>query len=470
MRHDGRSDVARHLRIAVLGSLAAASGCIGYTPEPPERPAPTIRIIKNATILSMEVHLYKQIGLCPGLEGKLYANANVQWPGSKPVGRAIGMGEDSLQPSDFVVTGTAIKGDENAHLFPDPDVRKTIATGYDATIVYKPDPAKWTFKLNFPPEYSCYSGWFEDGKSGGAGNYGGDGGNNGDGTDGTDGGPGGGGYEGGQGGKITAYVTIVATPYWPRLYAVFANSTFFLAPADRDLTFGAAGGQGGPGGNGGAGGNGGNQPTEARTRKTGKDSSVTEIWGTGPAGRGGNGNSGGKGGRGGKGGTVEVFVDQTFPEIARFIKTDVSGGAGGYGGARGGGGYGGQTNAEKNAKTGANGNDGRADGNDGDRGAPGTASVRTGNVASKFAGIKGLAIFGSKDAAAMAKQPPQGATQGFGPPSANSVLVAPASSAGPSASAKPGPVVPPGPSAKPGPAAPGPSAPQRPGLSPRPIR
>ena len=458
------------LRFGVLTSIASLSGCIGYSAEPPERPAPVLRKIQDAKLLAMEVHLWQQIGLCPGLEGKLYANANVQWPNAKPVPRTIGFDVDSLQSTDFTVTGPFIKGDEKAHLFPEADVRKTIDSGFDATIVYKPDPTKWTFKLNFPPEYSCYAGWYEDGRGGGGGNYGGDGGNNGDGTDGTDGGPGGQGTEGGQGGKITAYVTIVATPYWPRLYAVIANDRFFLAPADRDLTFGAAGGQGGSGGNGGSGGPGGNQPTEARTRKTGKDSSTTEIWGTGPAGRGGNGNIGGKGGRGGKGGTIDVFVDQAFPEIARFIRTDITGGAGGYGGARGGGGYGGQTNAEKNAKTGSNGNDGRADGNDGDRGNPGTANVRAGSVASKFAGIKGLALFGSKDAAAMAKTPPQGATQGFGPPSANSIVVAPVSSG-----AKPALVVaPPGPSAAPSAKPSGPVAPpqpsQRPGFPSRPTR
>jgi hypothetical protein len=450
-------------RLFLLASLAATSACFHYTDGPPARPPPVLRKIEDAKILVMDVHLWKQIGLCPGLEGKLYANANVQWPNAKPVPRNIGTDVDSLHASDFQVVGALVKGDDKARLFPDPDVKKSIEGGFDATVVYKPDPAKWTFKLNFPPEYSCYGGWFDDGGMGGGGGPGGDGGNNGPATDGTNGGNGGPGLQGNQGGKITAFVTVVSTPYWPRLFAVIANGNFFLAPADRDLVFGAAGGQGGPGGNGGQGGQGGDQVTEVVSKPTGKGSTTTVTRGKGRAGNGGRGGNGGKGGKGGKGGSVDVTIDAAFPELARFIKADVSGGAGGYGGARGGGGAGGGTNADsdQNPQVGTPGEDG-APGGDGDRGDPGGASIHGGQVASKFAGIKGLAIFGSPQAANMAKTPPRGATQGFGPPSANSVVVAPASSSDKLAAPPPGPAapLPPGPSVPP--AKPGPMPPSKP--------
>jgi hypothetical protein len=449
-------------RFLILASFAATSACFKYSDGPPARPPPVLRKIQDAKILAMEVHMWKQVGLCPGLEGKLYANANVQWPNAKPVPRTIGADVDDLQPSDFQVTAALVRGDEKAHLFPDADVKKSLEGGFDATVVYKPDPSKWTFKLNFPPEYSCYGGWFDDGGMGRGGDNGGDGGNNGPATDGTPGGDGLPGNTGNPGGKITAFVTIVATPYWPRLFAVIANGTFFLAPADRDLVFGAAGGQGGSGGNGGYGGNGGDQVTETVTRKTGKDTSVTETIGKGRAGNGGKGGNGGRGGNGGKGGTVDVTIDAAFPELARFIRADVNGGAPGFGGARGGGGAGGGTNAEKNPQTGTPGADGQP-GGDGGPGANGSASIHAGQVASKFSGIKGLAIFGSPQAANMAKTPPRGATQGFGPPSANSVVIAPASGSATPAAPPPGPAAPappPGPSAPP--AKPGPTPPNKP--------
>src|SRR6201999_2827799 len=117
--------------------------------------------------------------------------------------------------------------------------------GFETKVVYTLDP-KWTFHEVFKPEYSCFTGWFTPGENGPGGNGGFNGNSGGQGENGehgTNGGPGG---RGGSGGHITAYVTIVATKFYPRLLAVIANGTFFLAPADRELTFAAVGGQGGP--------------------------------------------------------------------------------------------------------------------------------------------------------------------------------------------------------------------------------
>jgi hypothetical protein len=364
--------------------LLACAGCFAYSSPPAERPPPVLRKIGDATILDMKVHLHKQPGLCPGREGKLYANANVQWPGSKPVPRSIGADTDSLQPSDFVVTGPLLKGDANAHLFPDADVLKSVESGFQAKVVYKPNP-KFSFQETFPPEYSCYTGWYDDGAFGSAGRDGAGGGNSGNGTPGTNGAPGNPGEVGKPGGRIAATVTIVSTKYYPRLFAVIANNHFFLAPSDRELTFGAAGGQGGGGGNGGYGGDGGDQPTETRGTKT------TYVVGVGPAGNGGNGGSGGRGGDGGPGGTVEVIYDSAFPELARAIVTDVRGGAAGLGGAGGNGGAGGGTNAEKNAQQGNPGNGG-AGGANGQEGRPGRATVRAGSVQQQFAGLTGVTL------------------------------------------------------------------------------
>jgi hypothetical protein len=393
----------------VLGLLPVA-GCFMYSPMPSERAAPKLRKISEAKILEMKVNLYMQQGLCPGKEGKLYANANVQWPGGKPVARSIGSDVDSLPPSGFQVTGPLIKGDANAHLFPSADVLASVDSGFEATIVYTPEP-RFTFHQVFPPEYSCYVGWYSDGGTGNTGNWG-NGGNNGDvGQHGTHGENGGTGGRGSNGGRVTAYVTIVGTRYYPRLLAVWANDTFFLAPANKPLEFGAAGGQGGNGGNGGDGGAGGDQPTKDVERVEDDGSKHTVRVASGRAGDGGDGGTGGRGGDGGTGGTVDVTYDSQFPELRALIRTDVHGGAGGYGGAGGNAGNGGGTNAEEGAQEGQRGQDG-GNGGDGGRGSDGRASVHPGSVASRFASLRGLVIGGkSGQQPATDAPPPRG-----GPP------------------------------------------------------
>jgi len=390
-------------RVLVLLPLA---GCFTYSAMPTERAAPKLRKISEAKILDMKVNLYMQQGLCPGKEGKLYANATVQWPGGKPVPRSIGSDVDSLPPSGFQVTGPLIKGNEEAHLFPNADVLASADSGFEATIVYTPEP-RFTFHQVFPPEYSCYTGWYEDGGMGQRG-FDGNGGNNGDtGHHGDHGENGANGGRGTNGGRVTAYVTIVGTRYYPRLLAVWANDHFFLAPLNTPLEFGAAGGQGGSGGNGGNGGHGGDQPTKDVERVEDDGSKHTVRVASGRAGDGGDGGDGGRGGDGGAGGTVDVTYDSQFPELRELIRTDVHGGAPGYGGAAGNFGSGGGTNAEEGAQEGQNGQNGQ-NGSDGGNGGSGRASVHPGSVGGRFATLRGITLGGTSG-----QQPPP--TQG--PPS-----------------------------------------------------
>lgn len=394
------------MRLGVTLSCVLA-GCFKYSPMPPEPPPPELRKIGDAQILQMKVHLHKQPGLCPGKRGKLYANANVQWPASRPVARSIGRDVDSLAPSSFSVSGPLVRGDADANLLPDPDVLKSVETGFSATIVYTPIPT-FSFSETFPPEYSCYTGWYNDGSFGNAGFDGRSGDSGGEGQSGAHGEHGRPGGRGGSGGRVTAYVTIVSTRYYPKLLAVWANDRFFLAPANRPLGFGAAGGQGGTGGTGGYGGNGGDQPTESKeVYEDGTKTTVTVA--RGAPGNGGDAGDGGPGGSGGDGGIVEVTYDASFPELRNLIQTDVSGGAGGYGGRGGDGGRGGGTNADQNygAQEGQDGQGGQA-GADGPPGRVGRATVRPGSVASKFQGLRGIGIFGSAAAAQLQKQGPLG--------------------------------------------------------------
>jgi hypothetical protein len=310
------------------------------------------------------------------------------------VPRSIGSDVDSLPPNGFDVKGPLLRGDANAHLFPSADVLASVESGFDATIVYTPEP-RFTFQENFPPEYSCYTGWYSDGSMGSSGSSGFSGSSGGAGQHGGHGENGGTGNRGGNGGRVVAYVTIVGTKFYPKLLAVWANDNFFLAPADRPLEFGAAGGQGGNGGNGGSGGSGGDQPIKEVKRPDGSGGEKTVRVANGSAGSGGDGGGGGAGGFGGNGGTVDVTYDSRFPELASLIKTDVRGGAAGYGGAGGYGGRGGGTNAEEGAQQGQDGRNG-GEGQDGSSGSPGRASVRGGNVGAKFERLRGITVGGSK--------------------------------------------------------------------------
>jgi hypothetical protein len=368
--------------------LLCLAGCFRYSTMPNDRPDPQLRKLADAKILDMQINLHKQPGLCPGAEGKLYVNATVQWPNMKPVARSLGNDIDSLNPADFAIGGPLVEGDPRAHLHPDPDVLKSIESGFVVDVAYRPQP-RFQFHQMFPPEYSCYQGSSIAGRDGNSG-QGGNGGASGDtGQDGGPAGNGGPGEPGENGGRLRVYVTVVSTKFYPKLYAVLANGTFFLAPPDRQLVFSAPGGAGGPGGGGGEGGAGGNQNTDARERPDGNGGKTTVMVGSGRAGNGGAGGIGGDGGPGGNGGTVEVIYDAAYPELRGYIAMNVDGGPGGDPGAAGAGGQGGGTNADENAQSGQPGPDGSA-GRAGRAGRAGHASIRAGNVSSMFRSIRGL--------------------------------------------------------------------------------
>ena len=376
-------------RVAILAALLGA-GCFQYSTLPNDRPDPKLRKLADAKILDMQINLHKQEGLCPGHEGKLYVHATVQWPGMQPVLRSLGSDVDSLDPKDFAISGPLLTGDAQAHLHPDPDVLKSIESGFEIDVAYRPQP-RFTFHQTFPPEYSCFTGTYAAGGTGGMGQGGDGGANGGTGEDGGRGGDGGPGEDGGNGGRIEAYVTVVATKFYPRLFAVIANDTFYLAPADRQLTFAAPGGTGGQGGGGGQGGQGGDQATHEVDRPDGNGGTTSVTVGDGRAGNGGN---GGNGGRGGDGGFVEVTYDAAYPELRQYIAVDVHGGDGGAEGPAGGGGGGGTT-ATENASQGSAGGDG-APGGGGRGGRNGRASVRAGSVARMFRSIPGIRPVGGR--------------------------------------------------------------------------
>lgn len=193
----------------------------------------------------------------------------------------------------------------------------TLATllGFDVKATYRLDPSKEVVR-HFDPEYSCIRavGWSgQVGAPGQEGQWGVDGGGA--------GGPGGSGGTGGPGPQLTAYVTVVRTPKYERVGLIKItgeDEAMTLFDLDEGVTVVARGGAGGPGGPGGPGGR-------------GRD----------PQGVGGAGGNGGSGGLGGPGGEVLLVVDERYPELARIVGVDVSGGPpgpggdGGYGGAGG---------------------------------------------------------------------------------------------------------------------------------------
>lgn len=372
------------------------SGCFFYESYPNGRPAPHIRKIEEAKLLDLEVNLGEQPGLCPGQQGQLFADATVQWPGAHPVQRTIGKDVDSLAPAAFSIAGSLVRGDADAHLIPDPDIMKSVQAGFIVDITYTPHP---TFKFHetFKPEYSCFSTFKVSGEAGGGGEEGDSGSS---GSKASDGKPGKNGRNGGKGetaGKIEAFVTEVSTPFYPKLLAVRANDTFFLAPIDTPVTFSATGGRGGRGGHGGRGGGGGDQDTYNETITTHDGGHESVSHGKGVAGNGGPGGNGGDGGDGGNGGTIHVTYDATFPELADLVKTDVSGGAAGGAGPAGHGGSAGRGRGSKDSHDGNAGGDG-SEGREGREGQVGRAQVSAGAVASKFHDLAGITLLGTGEA------------------------------------------------------------------------
>lgn len=380
-------------------------GCFGWPKIPDQGADPEIRKLADGKVLSLELNLKDQQGLCPGTKGKLYADGMVEWPGQKPVKRFIGNDVDSFAPATFSVKGPLVHGDENAHLHPSNDVAASAEVGFEMEVVYTVEPDRFRWKKVIRPEYSCFQNYSLSGAAGNTGDTGESPGASDIGQHGNPAGHGGQGYRGGDASPIVAFVTVVSTPFYEKLYAVIANDYFYLVYPDQQMHFSAVGGDGGQGGQGGQGGNGGWQPWEEK--ETYEDGNpVTKRFGSCCAGNGGQGGNGGPGGPGGNGANIDITWDSKFPELDRWIVMHTDGGAGGGPGGRGYGGEGGGTEADIGAQAGQGGQEGQDSNVYGQNGRAGRANKRSGNVSSRFTNIRGIAIYGTQSITTKRDQPP----------------------------------------------------------------
>jgi hypothetical protein len=325
------------------------------------------------------------------LEGQKKEQSFETWAGRGSVNK-----NDKLEFSEFAFHAEHGAFDEDGWFTPSSNVLLTTDTEYEITTAYKRRPDKFTFKMKYKPDYACITHGGGQGASGSHGQHGSSGpagsegasgsetSAGGEGRDGGPGSPGGNGTDGGRGPEIAAYATLVKTAFYDKLIAVELTGSVqdvLLFPAEQTVTLAAAGGAGGPGGGGGNGGQGGRG-------------------GSGnPGGNGGNGGTGangGNGGNGGPGGKIELVIDSRFPELAKQLVLDVSGGAPGGPGSGGNGGSSGSGGSGRGpqAKMGSSGNSGQA-GNSGASGQPGPKGVaRTtpGQVAERFSKMKGIEV------------------------------------------------------------------------------
>ena len=363
--------------------------------------------LEKAEVKSMSVDLRRQQKtICPRESVQMAVFAEVVLEGDKQ-GKQLetwaGHGDvnknDKLDFADFAFHSEQGKFDRDGWFTPSSNLLLTAGKEFEIKSVFRRRPDKFTFTTQYKPDYTCIKGaggaatGGHDGQSGSAGAAGAQGkfgssssagGSGGDGGNGT---PGGQGTDGAPGPHITAYATMVKTPFYEKLVAIVVEGDaqdFLLVPEGQPITLhanggaGGNGGQGGPGGQGGSGGSG--NPG-------------------GHGGKGGQGGNGGTGGSGGPGGTIDLVFDSRFAELRNQIKIDVSGGSpgsgggGGPGGAAGGGGSGmtpsgtsGQSPPPAPAgQAGAEGPHGSA-GTNGRPGADGRANVKSGDPRPKFGG------------------------------------------------------------------------------------
>lgn len=272
--------------------------------------------------------------------------------------------------------------------------------GFRFATTYRRNPSKHNKKSYFATHYECskevgLSG--KQGRAGAQGAVGTNGANGGAGSNRRNGGPGYSGdqgrtgYTGGAGQKVVAYATRIKTKLHEDLVAVRIvgekpkTAIFHL---ERGFVVSADGGDGGSGGRGGTGGRGGKGAPGYS------------------GGSGGGGGPGGTGGNGGSGGTVDLVIDERYPELQKYIKVQARGGRGGSGGRGGDGGLGGDGGSAPSdggsaGSTGSGGESGPG-GITGNPGAPGTAEMRLGDVSEHFADFQGrsdLVWVGPGDAA-----------------------------------------------------------------------
>jgi hypothetical protein len=397
-------------RLLVLSLLVAtASGC-GFF----RRLAGNDTIsLEKAEVKSMSVDLRRQHKtICPRESVQMAVFAEVVLEGDKQ-GKQVetwaGHGDtnknDKLDFADFAFHSEQGQFDRDGWFTPSSNILLTAGKEFEIKSVFRRRPDKFTFTTSYKPDYTCIKaagGAAEGGHAGQGGSAGASGkegrmgsssaagGAGGDGGNGT---PGGQGSDGAAGPHLTAYATMVKTPFYDRLVAIVIEGDaqdFILVPEGQPFTLHASGGAGGSGGQGGPGGQGGH----GGSGNPG-----------GHGGKGGQGGNGGTGGNGGAGGTIDIVYDTRFAELRNQIKIDVSGGApgsgggGGPGGPAGGGGSGmtptgssGQSPPPApSGQSGAEGPHGSA-GTNGRPGPDGRANVKSGDVKPKFGGSSEIAV------------------------------------------------------------------------------
>jgi hypothetical protein len=304
---------------------------------------------------------------------------------------------DKLDFVDFAFHSEQGQFDRDGWFAPNPNLLATAGKEFEIKSVFRRRPDKFSFTTTYKPDYSCIKGAGGNAASGGAGNAGGEGSGGKDGSvgstsasggpggDGGNGSPGGSGSDGAAGPHLTAFATIVKTPFYDRLVAISIQGDtedFLLVPEGQPITIHANGGAGGAGGHGGAGGRGG--PGGGGNPG-------------GQGGKGGAGGHGGNGGNGGPGGTIDLVFDSRFADLGSQIKLDVSGGSagpaggGGRGGSAGRGGSGmtpsgSSGQAPPSAPRGSDGSEGSAgtSGSAGHQGPPGRGTAKPGDVKDRF--------------------------------------------------------------------------------------
>ncbi len=363
--------------------------------------------LEKAEVKSMAVDLRRQNKtICPREPVQMAVFAEVVLDGDKSAKQVetwSGHGDvnknDKLDFVDFAFHSEQGQFDRDGWFAPNPDLRATVGKEFEIKSVFRRRPDKFSFTTTYKPDYSCIKGAGGGGQAGQSGNAGGPGSagkdgalgstsaSGGPGGDGSTGTPGGNGTDGVAGPHLTAFATLVKTPFYDRLVAVSIQGDaedFLLVPEGQPITIRATGGAGGNGGQGGAGGRGG----------SGGGGNPG-----GQGGKGGTGGHGGNGGSGGQGGTIELVYDARFADLASQIKLDVSGGSGGGAGAGGPGGGAGRGGSgmtpsgssgqsPPQAPKGADGSEGSAGagGSSGHQGPSGRAAARPGDVKDKLRG------------------------------------------------------------------------------------
>lgn len=385
--------------------------------------------LSKADVQSMSVDIRKERKtICPREQVQMAVFAEAVLEGEKDkksletwAGRGGVSKNDKIDFVDFAFHSDQGQFDKDGWFSPQDDLLSTAGKEFEIKTVYKRQPDKFSFLTKYKPDYQCIKGGGKGGQAGTAGSAGpgGDSGKDGElgsdsqgggsGSAGGSGAPGGDGGNGGAGPRVTAFATMVKTPFYDKLVAIqLAGDVqdFLLAPIDQPVILRASGGAGGPGGPGGTGGRGG----------AGGGGNPG-----GQGGQGGQGGNGGKGGTGGAGGSVDLTYDSRYPELAAAITLDVAGGAGGDAGPSGGGGTGGgggsgitpsgSTNPAPGGQRGGDGARG-ASGSQGQPGPDGRGSAHAGSVGDRFAGLEGITLLaggGDAPAAPAADAPAKGA-------------------------------------------------------------